>query len=103
MALRRTRLAARSRASRMLNTQRTRSHSANLCMVSRMLALMRSLRSMRACRSAWKNEDSGTELFLSNIVSSVAAAFRNFPGSSVAQDLNILRCETKARKLLELD
>jgi hypothetical protein len=57
-------------------------------------------RSTRASRSAWTNEDSGTQLFLSNMVSSVAAGFRNILGDSVAQDVNVLRCETKARKKL---
>src|SRR5262245_31357684 len=65
--------ATRSRASQMLDTPRTRTHSANLRMVPRMQALITRLRSMRASRSAWTNEDSGTQLFLSNIVSSVAA------------------------------
>src|ERR1700730_16277007 len=82
VARRRTRLAFRSRASRMLNTPRTRSHSANLRMVPRTQALIMERRSTRASRSALTNDDSGTGLFLSSIVSSVATGFRNVPGTS---------------------
>ena len=59
---------------------RALSHSANSQMVPRMQSLMMILRSMRVSRSACKNKDSGMELFLSNLVGSVAGRFSQQPG-----------------------
>jgi hypothetical protein len=53
-------------------------------MVSRKQVVMTKLRSMRACRLACKEEDSGTELFLLNTVNSFAAGFRHIPGHQCA-------------------
>src|SRR5262245_45637371 len=98
MALRRSRSSARLRASQVPQVPRALSHSANLLMVPRMQALMTRL-SRRACRSACKNEDRGTESFLSNMVAPSAAGFRNRAESSVARNEDPLGRETEARKL----
>src|SRR5262249_5823792 len=67
-ALRRRCFAARPRAQRVPRRARTRSHCANARMVPRMQAWMTRLRLMRACCSHSKNENSGAQLWVWDIV-----------------------------------
>jgi hypothetical protein len=63
---------------------------------------MRKLRWLRVWRSACRNEDSGTELLILSTVNSVSAGVVISRDIS-AQDLNILRCKTKTRKLFIIE